>query len=122
MPPQHLLDRLNTSPSEQSRIKLFDSTRLHGLDASARDYRTKHDFFIDLFFRHRWYNGNHNREGMALVQAWNAFVHNCEVDGRETWMTKLTAQRSRFERRSPVGARHGCIDFKRGWITVPLLG
>ena len=51
------------------RIPLFDSSRIHGLDPSARNYRTEHKFYIDAFFRHRWYHGNRKRDEISLVQA-----------------------------------------------------
>ena len=45
--------------TESYRIPLFNLSRLHGLDVSAINYRTEHGFYIDVFFRHRWYHGNH---------------------------------------------------------------
>ena len=42
------------------RIPLFDSTKIHGLDVSAKKYRTENDHYIYIFFRHRWYHGNRN--------------------------------------------------------------
>uniref|UniRef100_A0AAV1TS57 Uncharacterized protein n=1 Tax=Peronospora matthiolae TaxID=2874970 RepID=A0AAV1TS57_9STRA len=41
---------------------------------------------------------------MALVQEWNAFIHNIECISREIWFAKLDAARIRFEKRNPVGA------------------
>ena len=41
------------STNGSCRIPLFDSSRIHGLDASAKDYRTEHEFYIDIFLRHR---------------------------------------------------------------------
>ena len=38
------------------RIPLFDLSRLHGLEVSAKSYRTEHDFYIDVFFRHRCFH------------------------------------------------------------------
>ena len=40
------------------QITLFDSSKLHGLDVSANCYRTEHEFYIDVFFRHRWFHFN----------------------------------------------------------------
>ena len=54
LPPQRVLDRLSDSVSDRYRIRLFDSSRLHGLDSSASDFRTELDFYIDVFFKHRW--------------------------------------------------------------------
>ena len=50
------------------RIPLYDSSRIHGLDSSAKNYRTEHEFYIDVFFRRRWYIGNHKRDEFSLVQ------------------------------------------------------
>ena len=55
------------------RIRLFDSSRLHYLDSSASSFRTEHDFYIDVFFKNRWYSGNHKRDVASLIQALNAF-------------------------------------------------
>ena len=59
-----------------------------------------------MFFKHRWYNGNRNRDGKALVQAWNAFIHNVECMVREAWLDKLDASRIRFEKRNPASVRY----------------
>ena len=75
LPPQRVLDRLSDKVSDHYRIRLFDSSRLHRFESSASDFRTKHDFYIDVFFKHRWYSGNHKRDGTSLIQAWNAFIH-----------------------------------------------
>ena len=87
------------------RIPLFDSSRLHGLDVSAKDYRTEHEYYIDVFFRHRWYHGNRTRDEVLLAQAWNAFIGNIENVGREAWLDKLIAARNRFKQKSPTGDR-----------------
>ena len=88
------------------RIPLFKSSRLHGLDVSARNYRTEHDFYIDIFFRHRWYHGNRNRDEVLLVQAWISFIGNIENIGRNAWLNKGIAARNKFEQKSPTGARY----------------
>ena len=67
------------------RIPLFDSSILHCRDVSASDYRIEHEFYIDVFFRHRWYHGNLNRDEVSLLQAWNSFIGNIENVGREAW-------------------------------------
>ena len=59
LPPQRVFDRLSDTVSSSYRIRLFDSSRLHGLDTCASDFRTEHDFYIDVFFKHRLYRGNH---------------------------------------------------------------
>uniref|UniRef100_A0AAV1VHG4 Uncharacterized protein n=1 Tax=Peronospora matthiolae TaxID=2874970 RepID=A0AAV1VHG4_9STRA len=63
-------------------------------------------FFIDAFFRHRWYSGNHKRDGPSLLQAWNAYIHNLEDVGRDAWNDKLIKARDKFEKRTPTGARY----------------
>uniref|UniRef100_A0AAV1UGZ3 Uncharacterized protein n=1 Tax=Peronospora matthiolae TaxID=2874970 RepID=A0AAV1UGZ3_9STRA len=68
--------------------------------------RAEEEFFIDAFFKHRWYNGSRVRDGKALVQGWNARIHNIECIGREAWLAKLDAARIRFEKRNPLGARY----------------
>ena len=59
LPPQRVLDRLFDTISDIYRIRLFDSSRLHGLDSSAGDFRTDHEFYTDVFFKHQRYGGNH---------------------------------------------------------------
>ena len=44
------------------RIPLFDSSRLHFLDVSAIGFCTEHDYYIEIFFRNRWFHGNRNRD------------------------------------------------------------
>ena len=70
-----------------------------------KDYRTEHEYRIDIFFRHRWYHGNRNLDEVLLELAWNYFIGNIENDGREAWLDKLIASRNRFEQKSPTGAR-----------------
>ena len=67
--PQRVLNRLSDTVSDRYRIRLFYSSTLHGLDSSESDFRTEHDFYIDLFFKHRWYSGNHKRDGASLIRA-----------------------------------------------------
>ena len=76
LPPQRVLARLSDTTSDRYRIRLFDSSKLYKLDPSASNFRTDDDFFIDAIFKHRWYSGNHKRDGPSLIQAWNAFIHN----------------------------------------------
>ena len=59
LPPQRVLDRLSDTVSDRYPIRIFDSSRLNGLDSSASEFRTEHDFCIYLFFKHRWYSGSH---------------------------------------------------------------
>ena len=84
LPLQRVLDRLSNMVIDHYRIRLFDSSRLHGLESSANDFRTEHDFFIDVFFKHRWYNRNHKLEGSMLMEAWNSFIHNVSEIGHES--------------------------------------
>uniref|UniRef100_A0AAV1V8I8 Uncharacterized protein n=1 Tax=Peronospora matthiolae TaxID=2874970 RepID=A0AAV1V8I8_9STRA len=106
MPPKSVMDHLSATTSDRYRTRLFDSSRIHHLDPSAKDYRAEHEFFIDAFFRHRWYSGNHKRDGPSLLQAWNAYIHNLEDVGRDAWNDKLTKARDKFEKRTPTGARY----------------
>ena len=57
LPPQRVLARLSDTTSDRYRIKLFDSSKLYKINPSASNFRTEHDFFIDSFFKHRWYRG-----------------------------------------------------------------
>uniref|UniRef100_A0AAV1UCY0 Uncharacterized protein n=1 Tax=Peronospora matthiolae TaxID=2874970 RepID=A0AAV1UCY0_9STRA len=54
LPPKSVMDHLSATTSDRYRTRLFDSSRIHHLDPSAKDYHTEHEFFIDAFFRHRW--------------------------------------------------------------------
>uniref|UniRef100_A0AAV1V1F1 Uncharacterized protein n=1 Tax=Peronospora matthiolae TaxID=2874970 RepID=A0AAV1V1F1_9STRA len=84
---------------------LFDHRKICPPDSSTETIRAEEEFFTDVFFKHRWYNGSRVRDGKALVQGWNALIHNIECIGREAWLGKLDAARTRFEKRNPVGAR-----------------
>uniref|UniRef100_A0AAV1VNH9 Uncharacterized protein n=1 Tax=Peronospora matthiolae TaxID=2874970 RepID=A0AAV1VNH9_9STRA len=106
MPPKSVMDHLSATTSDRYRTRLFDSSRIHHLDPSAKDYRAEHEFFIDAFFRHRWYSGNHKRDGPSLLQAWNAYIHNLEDVCRDAWNDKLIKARDKFEKRTPTGARY----------------
>ena len=44
LPPQIVLDRLSDTVSDRYRIKPFHLSSLRGLDFSANDFRTEHDF------------------------------------------------------------------------------
>uniref|UniRef100_A0AAV1TM12 Uncharacterized protein n=1 Tax=Peronospora matthiolae TaxID=2874970 RepID=A0AAV1TM12_9STRA len=106
MPLKSVMDHLSATTSDRCRTRLFDSSRIHHLDPSAKNYRAENDFFIDAFFRHRWYSGNHKRDGPSLLQAWNAYIHNLEDVGRDAWNDKLIKARDKFEKRTPTGARY----------------
>uniref|UniRef100_A0AAV1TH42 Uncharacterized protein n=1 Tax=Peronospora matthiolae TaxID=2874970 RepID=A0AAV1TH42_9STRA len=73
---------------------------------AQKNYRAENDFLIDAFFRHRWYSGNHKRDGPSLLQAWNAYIHNLEDVGRDVWNDKGIKARDKFEKRTPTGARY----------------
>ena len=62
LPPQRMLDRLSDTVTDRYRTRLFDSSRLQGLNSRASDFRTEYDFYIDVFFKQRWYSGNHKRD------------------------------------------------------------
>uniref|UniRef100_A0AAV1VF51 Uncharacterized protein n=1 Tax=Peronospora matthiolae TaxID=2874970 RepID=A0AAV1VF51_9STRA len=106
MPPKSVMDHLSATTSDRYRTRLFDSSRIHHRDPSAKNYRAEHEFFIDAFFKHRWYSGNHKRNGPSLLQAWNAYIHNLEDVGRDVWNDKLIKARDKFEKRTPTGARY----------------
>uniref|UniRef100_A0AAV1VCG6 Uncharacterized protein n=1 Tax=Peronospora matthiolae TaxID=2874970 RepID=A0AAV1VCG6_9STRA len=106
MPPKSVMDHLSATTSDRYRTRLFDSSRIHHLDPSAKNYRAENEFFIDAFFKHRWYSGNHKRDGPLLLQAWNAYIHNLEDVGRDAWNDKLIKARDTFEKRIPTGARY----------------
>uniref|UniRef100_A0AAV1TUT4 Uncharacterized protein n=1 Tax=Peronospora matthiolae TaxID=2874970 RepID=A0AAV1TUT4_9STRA len=106
LPPKSVMDRLSATTSDRYRTRLFDSSRIHHLDPSAKDYRAENDFFIDAFFKHRWYSGNHKSDGPSLLQAWNAYIHNLEDVGRDACNDKLIKARDKFEKRTPTGARY----------------
>uniref|UniRef100_A0AAV1T826 Uncharacterized protein n=1 Tax=Peronospora matthiolae TaxID=2874970 RepID=A0AAV1T826_9STRA len=106
MPPKSIRDRLSATTSDRYRRRLFDSSRIHHLDPSAKNYRAENEFFIDAFFRHRWYSGNHKRDGPSLLQAWNAYIHNLEDVGRDAWNDKHIKARDKFEKRTSTGARY----------------
>ena len=105
IPSQRILLSLTDTTSERYHKRLCDSSKLHKLDLRASNFGTEHEFFIDAFFKHRWYNGNHNRGGPAMIQAWNAFIHNVEVKGRDAWLGKLLAARDPLGKRTCAGAR-----------------
>uniref|UniRef100_A0AAV1UGL2 Uncharacterized protein n=1 Tax=Peronospora matthiolae TaxID=2874970 RepID=A0AAV1UGL2_9STRA len=106
LPPKSVMDLLSATTSDRYRTRLFDSSRIHHLDPSAKNYRAENEFFIDAFFKHRWYSGNHKRDGTSLLQAWNAYIHNLEDVGRDVWHDKLIKARDKFEKRTPTGARY----------------
>ena len=86
-------------------IQLFDSSKLHGLDVSVKNYRTEPDFYIDVFFRHRWFHFNKKKDPHSLVQAWNAFIANILTVGRQSWLDKLDVARSKIKQKSHVSAQ-----------------
>uniref|UniRef100_A0AAV1TWL6 Uncharacterized protein n=1 Tax=Peronospora matthiolae TaxID=2874970 RepID=A0AAV1TWL6_9STRA len=106
MPPKSVMDHLSATTSDRYRTRLFDSSRIHHLDPSAKNYHAEHEFFIDAFYRHRWYSGYHKRDGPSLIQAWNTYIHNLEDVGRDAWNDKRIKARDKFEKRTPTGARY----------------
>ena len=69
LPSDRVLDCLSDTVNGRYRIRIFDSSILHKLDSSASDFRTEHDFFVTVVFKHRWYSKNHKRDGESLTQA-----------------------------------------------------
>uniref|UniRef100_A0AAV1VAI3 Uncharacterized protein n=1 Tax=Peronospora matthiolae TaxID=2874970 RepID=A0AAV1VAI3_9STRA len=106
MPPKSVTDHLSATTSDLYRTRLLDSSRIHHLDPIAKNYRAENEFFIDAFFKHRWYSGNHKRDGPSLLQAWNAYIHNLEDVGRDAWNDKLIKACDKLEKRTPTGARY----------------
>ncbi|CAI5703146.1 unnamed protein product [Peronospora effusa] len=104
MLPKHLLDRWSGKTNERFPITLFDASKLHGLDASAKNFRTDNDYYIDVFLEHRWYGSHKKREADAFLQSWSAFITNVFNVGKEAWFQRLYASRNKFERRSTSGA------------------
>uniref|UniRef100_A0AAV1VKI0 Uncharacterized protein n=1 Tax=Peronospora matthiolae TaxID=2874970 RepID=A0AAV1VKI0_9STRA len=106
MPPKLVMDHLSATTSDRYRTRLFDSSRIHHLDPSAKNYRAENEFFIDAFFRHRWYSGNYKSDGPSQLLSWNAYIHYLEDVGRDAWNDKLIKARDKFEKRTPTGARY----------------
>uniref|UniRef100_A0AAV1TN83 Uncharacterized protein n=1 Tax=Peronospora matthiolae TaxID=2874970 RepID=A0AAV1TN83_9STRA len=102
LPPNSVMDHLLATTSDRYRTRLFYSSRIHHLDPSAKEYHTEHELFVDAFFKHRWYSGNHKRDGPSMLQAWNAYIHNLEDVGRDVWNDKLFKARDKFEKRTPI--------------------
>uniref|UniRef100_A0AAV1TWT3 Uncharacterized protein n=1 Tax=Peronospora matthiolae TaxID=2874970 RepID=A0AAV1TWT3_9STRA len=98
--PKSVMDRLSATTSDRYQTRLFDSSKIHHLDPSAKNHRAEHELFIDAFFKHRWYNGIHKRDGPPLLQAWNAYIHNLEDVGRDVWTDKLIKARDKFEKKN----------------------
>uniref|UniRef100_A0AAV1UF96 Uncharacterized protein n=1 Tax=Peronospora matthiolae TaxID=2874970 RepID=A0AAV1UF96_9STRA len=114
MLPYRKLNRLAGTTTERDRTLLFDCRKFCSPNSSPESiYRAEEEFFTDAFFKHRWYNGSRVRGGKALVQGWNALIHNFECIGREAWLAKLDAARIRFEKRNSVGARYKLHRFSK---------
>uniref|UniRef100_A0AAV1TE97 Uncharacterized protein n=1 Tax=Peronospora matthiolae TaxID=2874970 RepID=A0AAV1TE97_9STRA len=109
MPPKSVMNHLSATASDRYRTRLFDSLRIHHLDPSEQNYRAENDFFIDAFFKHRWYSRNHKCDGPSLLQAWNAYIHNLENVGRDVWNDKLIKARDKFEKRTRQVHAISCI-------------
>ena len=87
MPPHRVLDSLSDTISNRYRIRLSDLSRLNGLAYSANDFRTKHDFYIVVFFKHRWYSGTTN----VMGPRWSRYgVRSFTILNRLDAMTCLT--------------------------------
>uniref|UniRef100_A0AAV1U8Z3 Uncharacterized protein n=1 Tax=Peronospora matthiolae TaxID=2874970 RepID=A0AAV1U8Z3_9STRA len=69
MPPKSVMDHLSATTSDRYRTRLFDSSRIHHLDPSTKNYRAENEFFIDAFVKHQWYSGNHKSDVPSLLQA-----------------------------------------------------
>uniref|UniRef100_A0AAV1TGJ6 Uncharacterized protein n=1 Tax=Peronospora matthiolae TaxID=2874970 RepID=A0AAV1TGJ6_9STRA len=51
MPPKSVMDHLSATTSDRYRTRLFDSSRIHHLDPSAKDYRAEHEFLHRCFLQ-----------------------------------------------------------------------
>ena len=103
--PERLLNMWSCEATEHHPIPLFDSRQLHGLDISAKNFRTEDEFYLDAFSKHRYFSNNNKRDKSSLLQAWNAFVLNVKRIGIDAWLQKLDTLRVKFEKRSPSGVR-----------------
>uniref|UniRef100_A0AAV1UEX5 Uncharacterized protein n=1 Tax=Peronospora matthiolae TaxID=2874970 RepID=A0AAV1UEX5_9STRA len=106
MPSSKKLDQFAGMITDRDRIPLFDRGKICPPNSSTETIRAEEEFFTDAFFKHRWYKCSRVRDGKALVQGWNALIHNIERIGREAWLGKLDAARIIFDKRNPVGARY----------------
>ena len=106
MQPSKDLDQWAGMTTNRDRFPRLDCRTPCPPNPSTKTIRAEEEFFTDVFFKHRWYNGNRNRDGTALVQVWNEFIHNVECMGREAWLDKLDTARIRFEKRNPAGIRY----------------
>ena len=66
---KHLLDRWSRKTNKRFPIPLFDASKLHGLDAKAKNFCTENDRYIDAFQKHRWYGPHKRREADAYLQS-----------------------------------------------------
>ena len=104
--PERLINSLSGETTPHNKYPLFIATKLHGLDPSAKNFRAEEDFYLDAFLKHRWFSGNNKRDKVSLMQAWSAFIRNVKDIGREAWLQKLNANRVKFEKRTPTGAKY----------------
>ena len=106
LPPQRALDRLSDPVSNCYQIILFDSSIIHGLKSSTINFCNEHGFFIDVFSKHRWYSGNHKRDGASLIRAYNALIYNVGESVRNAWLDNLTLSHNGFDKPTSTGARY----------------
>ena len=69
---KHLLDLCSGKTNEWFPVPLLDASKLYGLDASAKNFRTENDRYIDACLEHRWYDPHKRREADAFLQTWSA--------------------------------------------------
>ena len=55
--------------SESYKLPIFGLSKYHYLDVSASNYHIENEFTLMSSFRHRWHQGNHNRDEVLLVPA-----------------------------------------------------
>ena len=60
--PGNLINSLSGKTDPRNKYTLFIGTRLHGLSCSAKGFRAAEDFYLDVFLKHRWFNGNSKRD------------------------------------------------------------
>uniref|UniRef100_A0AAV1TPH0 Uncharacterized protein n=1 Tax=Peronospora matthiolae TaxID=2874970 RepID=A0AAV1TPH0_9STRA len=86
MPSSKELDRLSGMTTNRDLISLFDLREIFPYNSSTETIRAEEEFFTDAFFKHRWYSGSRVQDNKALIQGWNALIHEIECIGRHAWL------------------------------------
>uniref|UniRef100_A0AAV1TAH2 Uncharacterized protein n=1 Tax=Peronospora matthiolae TaxID=2874970 RepID=A0AAV1TAH2_9STRA len=107
MPPKSVMDHLSATTSDRYRTRLFDSSRIHHLDPSAKDYRaeTNSSSMLSLSI-----DGTVGITSVMVPHYFKrgtpTFIKKIEDVGRDAWNDKLIKARDKFEKRTPTGARY----------------